>query len=79
MKIGIGPLPGPLRKYEPMIKEVIWDLGVTGKTDEFVREGKVAIYNIENELYSKMNEAAKDTFVYRSIKNHLLKFIVVQV
>lgn len=74
-----GPLPGPLVKYERYIKDVIWELGVQGKEDEFIREGKVAVYRIQKEIESLKNEVIEEIYMCRGIRAHLIKLIVVKI
>ncbi|WP_226581234.1 hypothetical protein [Halobacillus litoralis] len=75
MYIGGGPLPCPLRKYEKMITDIVWELGVYGKADEFIREGKIAVYRVQEELQNIRDDVAKELMVYKSIKTHLLTFL----
>ncbi|SFK17435.1 hypothetical protein SAMN04487936_108131 [Halobacillus dabanensis] len=67
-----GPLPSPLRKYETYIKDLVLELGLTGKADEFIREGKAAVYRIQRELGSSTDDLA----YYTGIREHIIRLII---
>jgi hypothetical protein len=70
-KLG-GPLPSPLRKYESYIRDLVMELGVYGKEDEFIREGKAAVYRIQKKLKSTDDEMT----YYDGIREHIIRLII---
>ena len=71
-----GPLPSPLRKYETYIKDLVLELGVYGKADEFIREGKAAVYRIQREVGSSSDGVATEMAYYNGIREHIIRLII---
>lgn len=68
-------LRGPLRRFEAVIDEIIVDIGVEGKLEEFKQEGRKAVYEAEGVLHSGLSETQIDIQMYEFIRKHLLSFL----
>lgn len=71
-----GPLPSPLSKYETYIKDLVLELGLNGKADEFIREGKAAVYRIQEEVGSSSDGLATEMAYYTGIREHIIGLII---
>ncbi|CDQ18905.1 hypothetical protein SAMN05192559_101458 [Halobacillus karajensis] len=75
MTYGCCSLLGPLKKYERIIQEIIQELGVIGKEDEFVREGKATVYRVHKEINEKDSKEVTELDVSEKIREQLLMMI----
>jgi hypothetical protein len=69
MNVPVGPLPGPMRKYQLMIDEIIAEWGI-GKKEEFQREGVIAIYHAMDRIYTTITDVMNDAYIEWSIREH---------
>ncbi|MFZ0369373.1 MAG: hypothetical protein WAM07_07215 [Halobacillus sp.] len=70
-----GPLPDSLRKYDAVIDQIIREMGVEGKMEEFKDEGKQAVYKAETAFYSIITDMNKDTYMYCTIRQRFLELL----
>lgn len=71
IKAPLGPLCGPLRVYESFIREIIGDLGLDGKVEEFQQVGREAVYQATDLIYSDLLPVEKNMRMYDHIKNNI--------
>lgn len=69
MNVPVGPLTGPLKKYQSIIDEIIAEWGI-GRKEEFRREGIIAIHRAIESLCATISDALNDAYIEWSIREH---------
>ncbi|ELK48744.1 UNVERIFIED_CONTAM: hypothetical protein N8J90_18330 [Halobacillus marinus] len=63
-------LPGPLQKYERVIRSVIKELGIDGWEEEYIEEGVGVVMRMEKEQAGTEPQVLHETTVYHILKDH---------